>query len=63
MRQGEKDLKEFCQVCNKTTYQRVRYCMNLDTSETLVQYCTNCLFDKTDADKYFLYGKHIAPSE
>lgn len=58
MRQNERNLKEYCQVCGKITDQRIRYCPNLDGTETLVQYCAACLFDKVDADKYFASGKY-----
>jgi len=49
MRNGERDLEEYCTICKRVTKQRVRWCLNLDGTESLVQYCTLCLVDKEHA--------------
>lgn len=63
MRNGEENRIAHCPVCNKDTAQRKRWLLNIDGSETLVWWCTGCLFDMDTAYRYFKDGKYINPEQ
>jgi len=54
-----KDVEEYCHFCAKITTQRVRWCLNMDNSESLIQFCTLCLTDKDTATKNYRHGQYV----